>query len=57
MSQEGIRAYIKPTTIERYSKYAPVKIGQSVDDFLNDVLTKIEAEKISIQTRGKERSK
>jgi len=45
MSHQAIRGLIKPETIERMRKYAPVKLGQSVDSFINEVLDKVEERK------------
>jgi hypothetical protein len=39
---DGIRGLIKPRTIERLGKYAPVKLGMSADELINDALDSIE---------------
>jgi hypothetical protein len=57
VSQEGIRAYIKPTTVERLGKYAKFRLGIATDDLINEALDTLEEQLRVPQLRVKESRK
>ena len=51
---EGIRGLIKPDTIDRLGKYAPVQLGMSSDKLINAALDAIETGGAHVLIKSKE---
>ena len=51
---EGIRGLIKPETIERRGKYAPVQLGMSSNELINAALHAIENGTVTVQVKARE---
>jgi hypothetical protein len=49
---EGIRGLIKPDTINRLGKYAPVRLGMSSDELINAALDAIETGTGTVQVKA-----
>lgn len=56
-NQDGIRAYIKPAVIERFAKYMPVKMGQSVNDFFSEFMDLFESGRLAEPVKTQESRK
>ena len=52
---QGIRGLIKPDTIERLGKYAPVQLGMSSDELINAALDVIERGTVQIKAKESRR--